>query len=191
MTEDLTVRPGQTVNSVLFKDYYLKNWKESEYRWVKVFRKSLPTEGVNDTQAAESTFAFIKRDLKRLFPGRRPTMNELISVLPDLLDKRAIKRKRDVNVSTLVIHHPDPYINKGLSLASWKLNVAGMTSIKEQLKIFDAKEEDMKLEVIDGEEVVTEVYRGKNTKGYVGKYPTNGFQCKCKNFLDTYYFIEN
>ena len=98
------------------------------------------------------------------------------------LDKRAIKRQRDVNVSTLVIHHPDPYINKGLSLASWKLNVAGMISIKEQLKIFDAKEEDMKLEVIDGEEVVTEVYRGKNTKGYVGKYPTNGFQCKCKNF---------
>ena len=60
MTKDLTIRPGQTVNSVLFKDYYLKNWKESAFRWVKVFRKSLPTEGVNDTQAAESTFAFIE-----------------------------------------------------------------------------------------------------------------------------------
>ena len=66
MTENLTVRPGQSVNPVSFHDYYVHNWKDCAFRWVRAFRRALPTEGTNDTQAAESTFSALKRDLKRL-----------------------------------------------------------------------------------------------------------------------------
>ena len=50
LTKDLSVRPGQSPNLILFADYYMKNWKDCAFRWVLAFRKNLPTKGCNDTQ---------------------------------------------------------------------------------------------------------------------------------------------
>ena len=56
MTANLSVRPGQAAEPVLFSNYYDKNWKICSFRWVRVYRKNLPMNGVKDTQAAESVF---------------------------------------------------------------------------------------------------------------------------------------
>ena len=50
ITRDLLVRPGQTVNLISFSEYYAKNWKSCDFRWILAFRKNLPTKGCNDTQ---------------------------------------------------------------------------------------------------------------------------------------------
>ena len=59
MTKSLSVRPGQATKPVDFLSYYEKNWKSCSFRWVFAYRKNLPTQGANDTQAAESTFRAI------------------------------------------------------------------------------------------------------------------------------------
>ena len=61
MTKDLNIRPGQVTKPISFQEYYKKNWMSCSFRWVFAFRKNLPTNGANDTQAIESTFAAIKR----------------------------------------------------------------------------------------------------------------------------------
>ena len=60
MTKSLSVRPGQATKPVDFLSDYEKNWKSCSFRWVFAYRKNLPTQGVNDTQPAESTFLAIK-----------------------------------------------------------------------------------------------------------------------------------
>ena len=41
-----------------------KNWKPKDFCWVKVFRKNLPIDNVDDTKATESTFSAIKRMIR-------------------------------------------------------------------------------------------------------------------------------
>ena len=43
-TSELTVRPGQSTEPVKFTAYYNKNWKTCSSRWVRAFRKNLPTK---------------------------------------------------------------------------------------------------------------------------------------------------
>ena len=52
----LFVRPGQATNQISFVEYYQKNWLGCAFRWVFAYRKNLPTNGANDTQAIEATF---------------------------------------------------------------------------------------------------------------------------------------
>ena len=92
MTQGLTIRPGNAVNLKLFSEYYEQNWESCSFRWVKAFRKNLPLKGANDTQAIESTFSAIKRYLKVEFRSRTPTMEEVISILPKILDERSYER---------------------------------------------------------------------------------------------------
>ena len=87
-TDGLSVRPGQANAAVTFHEYYSKNWKPEDFRWVKVFRKNLPIDNVNDTQAAESTFSAIKRMIRSKFNGSTPTLVDLLRILPQLIDDR-------------------------------------------------------------------------------------------------------
>ncbi len=47
---------GNTKHFVTFHHYFDKNWHSCRQMWVFCHRKTFPTMGVNDTQAAESTF---------------------------------------------------------------------------------------------------------------------------------------
>ena len=60
MSEDLLVKPGNTKNFVSFHQYFDKNWHSCREMWVFCHRRNHPTEGVNDTQSAESSFRAIK-----------------------------------------------------------------------------------------------------------------------------------
>ena len=160
----LFVRPGQATKPISFVEYYQKNWLGCAFRWVFAYRKNLPTNGANDTQAIEATFSAIKRFSKLEFPGRTPTLKELIQVLPRALDERSAKREQNITFKRLTIYDPDPEIKKALDLASWKLNVEGMKKFHESLKMAESKEPNMKL---DGNEI-TEEYSGKHTKTYTG-----------------------
>ena len=73
---------------VTFLSHYERNWESCSFRWVWAFRKNLPTEGTNDTQASESTFRAIKYYTKLEFGGKTPTMNQIIICLPKILDTR-------------------------------------------------------------------------------------------------------
>ena len=50
ITRYLLVRPGQSLNLISIDEYYTKNWKNCDFRWILAFRKNLPTKGCNDTQ---------------------------------------------------------------------------------------------------------------------------------------------
>ena len=50
ITKDLLVRPGQALNLIPYSEYYERNWRNCNFRWVLAFRKNLPTKGCNDTQ---------------------------------------------------------------------------------------------------------------------------------------------
>ena len=84
MTKNLNIRPGQSSKPISFIDYYRKNLMSCSFHWLFAFRKNLPTNGANDTQAIESIFAAIKRFSKLEFPS----LKELIQVLPRALDER-------------------------------------------------------------------------------------------------------
>jgi hypothetical protein len=98
MGKNLFVRPGQATKPVNFVEYYQKNWLNCAFRWVFAFRKNLPTNGANDTQAIEATFSAIKRFSKLEFPGRTPSLKELIQVLP-----RAAFQKHEVVFQTIEV----------------------------------------------------------------------------------------
>ena len=181
MTKNLNIRPGQSSKPISFIDYYRKNWMSCSFRWVFAFRKNLPTNGANDTQAIESTFAAIKRFSKLEFPGRTPSLKELIQVLPRALDERTAQREQDISVKRLTINVPDPVLNRAFGLASWKLNKEGMKKYHECVKMAESREQNMTL---DGN-VITEQYTGKNTKTYTGKYTSDGFSCNCSWFAST------
>ena len=95
--KDLSIRPGQSSQYQTFHSYYEKNWKSCAFRWVKAYRKNLPTRNVNDTQAVESFFACIKRISKAHFGNRTPTLKEFIGILPKILDDRSEERKNKLN----------------------------------------------------------------------------------------------
>ena len=178
MTVNLNVRPGQATKPIKFHEYYEKNWRSCAMRWVFAFRKNLPTNGANDTQAIESTFSAIKRFSKLEFPGRTPTLSELIQILPRALDERSAAREQEVLTKRLTIYDPDPEVNKALALASWKLNREGMKKFHESLKMAQEREKNMTLEG----NIITETYTGASTKDYIGKYESDGFSCNCSWF---------
>ena len=107
LTHDLWVRPGQSNHPVLFWDYYLRCWKSCSFRWVFAYRKNLPTMGANDTQAAESTFRAIKHYIKQEFGGRNPSMDQVIRVLPKVIDKRSTERNQRIQTIRFMIRHPE------------------------------------------------------------------------------------
>ena len=174
-TENLSVRPSQTEKPVYFKDYYFKNWKIIVDRWVAIFRKNLPLHGTKDTQASEATFSVIKRFIKRKFPGRCPKLVELVSSLTNYLDKRSAERDVLTSERTLQFNHSDPEINANLKNASKYLNVGGYKRLVEEIHMEEKRRNYIKLE---GNQV-TETYEGKSTKGYIGKYQTDGITCSC------------
>lgn len=178
MTKNFNIRPGQVTKPISFPEYYRKNWMNCAFRWVFAFRKNLPTNGANDTQAIESTFAAIKRFSKIEFPGRTPSLKELIQVLPRALDERTAQREQDISLKRLTIYDQDPLLNKAFSVASWKLNVEGMKKFHECVKMAESREKNM---VLDGH-IITETYSGKTTKTYTGIYETDGFTCNCSWF---------
>ena len=143
MTRDLTVRAGQALYSTSFQEYYNKNWKSCAFRWVLAYRKNLPTQGCNDTQAVESTFSAIKRFSKCEFGNRTPTLTEIINILPKILDSRSESRQTVIFNRRLVIYHKDPKYRNALEAASWELNAAGLRVFHEAIKVCDAKESCM------------------------------------------------
>ena len=93
-TKELVVRPGRVTKPVAFHTYYERNWKSCSFRWVYAYRKNLPTKGANDTQASESTFRAIKHYAKIEFGNKTPSLEELVLVLPKILDKRSAEDHR-------------------------------------------------------------------------------------------------
>ena len=139
MTRELLVRPGQSNNLISFHDYYDKNWKKCEFRWVLAFRKNLPTKGCNDTQAVEATFSAIKRLSKTRFGNRTPSLSDLIRILPEILDKRNEERMSKVANKRHTIYHKNPIYREALETASWKINSAGMRIYHEAMEMCDSK----------------------------------------------------
>ena len=176
MTRDLSVRAGQAVNSTTFLEYYSKNWKSCAFRWVLAYRKNLPTKGCNDTQAVESTFSAIKRISKSEFGNRTPSLTELVSFLPKILDCRTENRQKNIFNRRLVIYHKDARYRSALEAASWDLNIAGMKVFSKAIDMCENKEDCMRL--LD-DDTIEEKYTGLNTSSYLGKYSTNGKACNC------------
>ena len=108
MTEGLTVRPGNSKNAVQFCSYYETNWERCTFRRVWAFRKNLPTKGTNYTQAAESTFRAIKHYAKVEFGAVTPTMEQIITILPKILDQRSKDRGNKSLFRRMVIHNENP-----------------------------------------------------------------------------------
>ena len=137
--QELYIRPSQSTKPVGFVEYYNKNWKSCSFRWVFAYRKNLPTNGANDTQAIESTFSAIKLYTKIEFGRRTPTLSELLLVLPRVLAKRTAEREQEYIQKRLIIHHENPKFDHALQIASWKLNLGGMKTFYEALQMTDDK----------------------------------------------------
>ena len=120
------VRPGQSINPVSFHEYYLKCWKEISFRWVFSYRKNLPTQGVNDTQAAESSFRALKYYIKVEFGSHIPSLSELCIALPKILDKRTYERENRTTLRRLIIHHPDEQDKRSRKVAHKRDNSVKM-----------------------------------------------------------------
>ena len=91
------------------------------------------------------TFAAIKRMCKTEFGSRVPTLSELVSILPSILDARTEARMNTVNNKRLVIYHPRKEYREALESASWELNAAEMSNFHEAFEILDTKEKYMQL----------------------------------------------
>ena len=177
-TKELFVRPGRITKPVAFHTYYERNWKSCSFRWVYAYRKNLPTKGVNDTQAAESTFRAIKHYAKIEFGRKTPSLQELILVLPKILDKRSAERAQVTDNRRVVYHHKIPEFERALEQGSWELNAGGMKAFYEALNMANDLKDRFKIEGDD----ITETYTGRNTAPYIGRYKTNGFVCNCSWF---------
>ena len=81
-----------------------------------------------------------------------------------------------VNNKRLVIYHPRKEYREALESASWELNAAEMSNFHEAFEILDTKEKYMQL--LD-DETIEETYTGIHTKGYNGKYKSDGITCNC------------
>ena len=175
-TKDLSIRPGQVSYPVSFHNYYDKNWKSCAFRWICAYRKNLPTLGTNDTQASESTFRAIKHYSAVEFGTRIPSLSELVTVLPKVLDKRSNERENNSTNRRLIFRFPeDKLVDKALEDASWKLNEGGYRVFYQEMKAAIFKKENMKVEG----NFITEKYVGKKTRPYVGHYETDGVRCNC------------
>ena len=175
---DLWIRPGRVTKPVRFVDYYERNWQNCTFRWIFAFRKNLPTHGANDTQAVESTFRAIKHYVKVEFGRKCPSLEELILVLPKILDKRSSERELATINRRVIFHHKNPKLNEALERASWDLNAGGMKVYFEALKM--SHDQCDRFEV-DGETII-ETYSSSKTAPYKGTYKTNGFICNCSWF---------
>ena len=179
MTEGLFVRPGQSNSAVSFHDYYFKNWKCDNFRWVYVYRKNLPIGNTNDTQASESTFSSIKRMIKAKFNGGTPKLEDLLRVLPQFIDDRTASRQlKEKHGKRFIIQDEDPQVQDAYTSASWQLKSSGMDLFKECMDWAKARFEFMD---IDGTQIV-ERFTGKNSKDYTGNYTCDGLRCNCSHF---------
>ena len=178
LCEGLTVRAGSAINAVSFSSYYERNWKSMAFRWVYCYRKNLPLKGTNDTQAVESTIRAIKHYTKVEFGYVTPTMEQLITILPKILDKRSEERETVIGTRRIVIHHPNPVYKSALEEASWVLNAAGMRNFYKGILMADKRQKLITLE----NEILIEKYTGRKTRDYVGRYSSDGFSCNCSWF---------
>ena len=62
------------------------------------------------------------------------------------------------------------------------MNAAGMRMYNQAIVMSDKRQH---LCTIDGN-VVTEKYEGRNTRGYIGEYTTDGSNCNCSWFAAKY-----
>ena len=71
-----------------------------------------------DTQAAESKFSAIERFSRKKFPGRKPTLAELVKELTNFFDQRSEEREGCVKQRTLKYQHKDSGVKNILDQAS-------------------------------------------------------------------------
>ena len=185
MTADLHIRPGQSNSAVRCPDYYHKNWKEEDFRWVKVYRKNLPIGNTNDTNASESTFSFIKRAERKVFNGKKPSLEDLLRLLPKWIDDRTLSRKTKQEAGKrFVIRDSDPAVQAAYDAASWKLKSSGMNLFRDCVDWAKARLEHM---TFDGDSI-TEKFTGKRTRDYTGHYTSDGLKCNCSHY-STLHFL--
>ena len=109
-------------------------------------------------------------------------MEQIITILPKILDQRSKDRGNKSLFRRMVIHNENPIYNEALKQASWYLNAAGMRMYNQAIVMSDKRQH---LCTIDGN-VVTEKYEGRNTRGYIGEYTTDGSNCNCSWFAAKY-----
>ena len=136
----------------------VKNWKGEDFRWVKVYRKNLPIGNTNDTNASESTFSFIKRAERKVFNGKKPSLEDLLRFLPKWIDDRTLSRKSKQEAGKrFVIRDSDPAVQVAYDAASWKLKSSGMNLFRDCVHWAKARLEHMSF---DGDSI-TEKFTGK------------------------------
>ena len=172
-TQTLVVKPGNVKNTQWFHDYYTKNWKSCEEKWVWLYRKRLLTLGSNDTNAAEATFSVTKDAIRNEFNGHLPTINQLLYFLPNFFDKR-IRRNNLRDAKTFLSPScPEPSYQNALTKASSVITRTGVKLFHKACN--SAVEEENKLLVNLQEETVTEKFKS----GYLPKYRISENCCKC------------
>jgi hypothetical protein len=134
----------------------------------------LPTNGVNDTQAIESTFSAVKRFIRRKYPGRNPKLVELVAGLVTFFDQRSEEREEGIKGRSLRFQHKDIGIREAMKTASVYLNEGGFRKFVKEIQIADNKFEQMKLKETNS---IEETYTGKATKGLKRVYHTDGLKC--------------
>ena len=183
ITDGLLVKPGNTKHFVTFHQYFDKYWHGCRQMWVFCHRKTFPTMGVNDTQAAESTFRALKHYEKLEFGRTTPRLEVMIPIIIKVLANRHKKRLQRITNKRLVIHHDNSEFKYALDQASYVLNNGGMSLFHDTLKLLELRSPLM--EIVDGE--VHEKYNGRWAKGYVGKYSCDGDSCGCSTYKSSYF----
>ena len=86
--------------------------------------------GVTNTQASESTFNALKRYAKQHFPGKVPTLDQLIPYIIKTFDKRYIQRSFVANNKRGNIRHA----NKNFACDVCNLNFENKNDLKDHVQ---------------------------------------------------------
>ena len=76
---------------------------------------------------------------KSQFGERIPTLSQLITLLPAILDARMEVRMNTVHGKRFVIFHENQIYREALEKASWDLNSAGIRIYHEAIEMFEQK----------------------------------------------------
>ena len=142
-TNGLLVRPGSTKNYFPFEKYFMDNWDQFSPMWVKAFRKRIPSQDSDHTQAVEGFFGKLKLYEKQQFGSRLPLIEELIPTLLKVLAETFHFRKLKSQNRRPQYYHKNPIFQEALYVASWHLTSLGMDLLWKNIKFYENRADHM------------------------------------------------
>ena len=107
----------------------MKNCDKYKSMWVYAYRKHIPSQDSDHTQAVERFFGVLKTYEKQQFGSRLPLLEEFIPLMLKALQVSFSHRKLMKEAKRPSYFHQDPAFREALEMASWHLNSLGMNEL--------------------------------------------------------------